>query len=528
LTIFDLIEDAYDPLPPPRDLASSEQAILARLRGQLKRKQKVLRMKERYYESRQFTRYMDISVPPMFRAVGVAMGWAGTVIDTYEERIAFNGWYGKNLLGLDEIYEDNSLGVEDSRSNIDALAFGQGFLAVSTGDPDNDEPPILVTAESALRSTMLWNYRTRRPDAAYSQTYDDYNRIVLETLYLPDSTVTLERDPDSTGMVVTDIDDHNIGRVPVVRKTNRDRASNPHGRSDITPPIRYATDAAIRTALGMEIHREFYTTPATFALNVRPEMFGINDQNIALLSPEQKARLGWSIMMGNINLVPPPLNAEDPPPDVKQLPSSSPQPYLDQIAGYANLVSGASGLPKSYLGFATDMSPNADAIRAEEYPMVRRVERRIDNFAQTMKQLAWLCVLWRDGSPPDADAMRAIRCKYADPSVPQRSATADELQKLVAAEVLAPNGQVVYDRLNLTDAEVEQNNADMATFRTQQVAQAKAMAEAVPKPVPGAGGPANPGPVKSNGNSGTPAASKDPANVARGKQIAGQAGQGGS
>lgn len=523
MTIFDLIEDAYDPIGPPRSMAGDESEILGRLRGQLRRKQKMLRMKERYYESRQLTRYMDVSVPPMFRAVGVALGWAGTVVDTYDERTHFRGWKSAgDLMGLDEIYEDNFLGVESSRTNLDTRIFGQGFMAVSKGDPDNGEPEILVTAESSLRSTMLWNYRTRRADAAYSQTYDEYNRIILETLYLPDSTITLERDSDSTMMVVTDVDDHGFGRVPVVRQTNRDRASNPHGRSDITPAIRYATDAAVRTALGLEIHREFYNTPATFALNVRPEMFGITNGD--KMTAEQKARIGWSVMMGKINLVPPNDEPGMAPPDIKQLPTSSPQPYLDQLAGYANMVSSASGLPKSYLGFATDMAPNADSIRAEEYPMVRRIERSIENYAHTMRQLAWLCLLWRDEEAPDTDTMRQIRCNYADPSVPQRSANADEVQKLIAAQVLAPNGQVTYERINLSDAEMAQNDIDMDKWRKQQLEQAKQMQALQPAP----GNPANPGPVKPNGNEGTPAAAKDPANVARGKQVAGQAGQGGS
>lgn len=523
---MELVDEAFDPLEPPRDLGKDETKMLGELRGLLRRKQKALRVKERYYEARQFTRYMDISVPPMFRAVNVAMGWAGTVIDTYEERTDWQGWRSPNdVLGLDEIYEDNFLGVESSRAILDALMFGQGFIAVSTGDPDNDEPDILVTAESALRTTMLWNYRTRRADAAYSQTYNERNKIVLETLWTPDATITLER--EDTAMVVTEVDDHNLGRVPVVRLTNRDRASNPHGRSDITPPIRYATDAAIRTSLGMEINREFYTTPATFALNMRPEMFGFTQEQLKVMSPEQKARVGWSIMMGNINLVPPPLNPEDPPADVKQLDAKPPTPYLDQIEGYANMVSSASGLPRSYLGFVNDLAPNADSIRAEEYPMVRKITRRIGNFAHTYKQLGWLCALWRDNSAPDADTMRQIRCHFADPSVPQRSATADELQKLTAADILAPNGAVTYDRLNLTDSERAQNDQDMTAHRAQQLEQAGKLAklQAAAKPALPPGG-ANPGPVKANGNEGTPSSGKDPANVSRGKQIAGQAGQG--
>jgi hypothetical protein len=518
----DLVEDAYQPLlAPPRGMSDDETALLARLRGMLRRKQKVNRIKERYYEAKQFTRYMDISVPPMFQAVGVAVGWPGTVVDAYEERIDFRGWASSgDLLGLDEVYADNYLDVEASRNTLDTLLFGMGFMAISQGDPANDEPELLVTAESSLRSTMLWDYRKRRAEAAYTQTYDERNRIIMETFYTENATITLERDPNNVDMVVKDVDDHNLGHVPVVRFTSGDRASDPHGRSLVTRPLRYYTDAAVRTVLGMEINREFYTTPATFALNVRPEMFGI--YNSDRLTPEQKARIGWSIMMGNINLVPPPdaNSAGDPPPDIKQLSPAPPGPYLDQIEGYAKMVNSATGLPMNYLGFGTSSAADADAIRAEEYPMVRRAERRINNFAHSYKQLAWLCCLWRDGEAPDADKMRQIRCRFADPSAPTRGAQADEAQKLTAVGILTPDSTVTYERIGLDQADMDQLAIDKRKARMQALAAAISQ----PQQQPGVGDP-NPGAVTRNGNQGTPAAPKNPANVQRGTTIAQQSGQ---
>ena len=42
---------------------------------------------------------------------------------------------------------------------------------------------------------------------------------------------------------------------------NRMRASDVSGRSEITPAVRYYTEAAVRTLTGMEVHREVYQAP---------------------------------------------------------------------------------------------------------------------------------------------------------------------------------------------------------------------------------------------------------------------------
>jgi hypothetical protein len=46
------------------------------------------------------------------------------------------------------------------------------------------------------------------------------------------------------------------------------------GRSEITKPIRYYTDAAARTLLGLEVNREFYNAPQRIGLNVDEDVRG--------------------------------------------------------------------------------------------------------------------------------------------------------------------------------------------------------------------------------------------------------------
>src|SRR5690606_3356556 len=72
---------------------------------------------------------------------------------------------------------------------------------------------------------------------------------------------------------ITDRDEHGQQFPPVVQIANRQRTHNRYGVSEITPEVRSMTDACVRTMLGMEVAREFYSTPQRDLLGATQEMF---------------------------------------------------------------------------------------------------------------------------------------------------------------------------------------------------------------------------------------------------------------
>src|SRR5690606_22924787 len=208
--------------------------------------------------------------------LAVSVGWPGTVVDVTEERLDLLGWTSvtDELYGLDQVFRDNQLALEASRAHLDALITGTGFVTVGTGDETIGEPEILITIESSSSATAIWDYRTRRTTCGLSQTKDENGNVVMESLYLPNETIRFERGANRK-LIVVDRDRHNLNRVLMARLRNRDRASDFEGRSEITRPLMYYTDAACRTMLGMEINREFYTAPQRYALGAEPEQFGV-------------------------------------------------------------------------------------------------------------------------------------------------------------------------------------------------------------------------------------------------------------
>src|SRR5205085_10206183 len=100
-----------------------------------------------------------------------------------------------DLFGLDDVFEDNTLDLEFSRSTSDCLVTGISFYSVGKGDTDAGEPEVLVTAESPNSATVLWDYRKRRAAAGLSQTYDTRNKVIMQSLYMPNRTLTWAIDP---------------------------------------------------------------------------------------------------------------------------------------------------------------------------------------------------------------------------------------------------------------------------------------------------------------------------------------------
>lgn len=437
---------------PAPSLDSSGQVLLKKLKSQLAKARKANREKYEYYETKQRVRQLDIAIPPMLRDVFTVCGWPATVVDTLEERIDLMGYTSSSgdLMGLDEVFIDNNMDLESSRGTVDDLIAGTAFVSVGTGDPGSGEPDVVVRAESPNSATVVWDYRKNSAAAGLSVTYDEANRLVMQSLYLPNKTVLYAANPLNGKLEIVNVDNHNVGRVLMSRLVSKDRASNPHGRSEITRPVRYYTDAAIRTMLGMEVNREFYTTPMRALLDVDPATMGFTED----MSEAEKIRRGWSIMMGHLNLVPP--QGGDGPmsqarPQAVEFRAQPPTPYIEQIKGYSIMLSGECGLPATAFGFVTDNPTSGDAITKSEYRLVRRAERRIQGFNPTWREVALLILLCKGRRDLTMSDMRAIRPLWRNPAVPTRAAQADEAQKLVVAKILPPNSEVTYRRLDFTE-----------------------------------------------------------------------------
>lgn len=403
---------------------------------------------EKRYEGTYQATQFGISIPPNMRGLKTPAGWDGAVVDILEERLDWLGWASDgDLYGLDEAYSANALDVDSGMTHLDSLIFGLSFVSVGSGF--DGEPNPLITPHSPKNMTATWDRRIRRLSKALATVYEAGD-VVEVTLYEIGRSATFRR--QSGRWHAVDRDQHGLTRLPVVAVPNRVRGSRELGRSEITKPIRYYSDAAARTLLGLEVNREFYNAPQRIGLNISDDMF--EDEGGNPVSP-------WTSIMGRVWNIPANEDPDGPAPDVKQFNPASPAPYIDQIQGYALRVAAEAGIPATYFGVNTDNPASADAIRAAEARLVKRAERRQASFGRAWLEVGRLALLVRDGAVPDAyDATMAT--KWRDAATPTRAASADEALKLTSGDnpILPPDSTVTYDRIGLSPAEQRQVIAD--------------------------------------------------------------------
>jgi len=417
-------------------LSNDELDLINALREKLSAHHAKNEVLEHYYEGKNRLKDFRIAIPPQLTAVDSVVGWAGTAVDVLEERLDFEGYIAPDTLGLNDIYRANDLDIESGMGHKDALVYGTSFIVVGTGR--NGEPNPLITIESPKRMTAMYDLRLRRSVAALALDHDEQGRPVAGSLYLPDQTIFLEF--QNGQWVDVDRDVHLLGRLPVIAAPNNPRSGDTKGRSEITRAVRSYTDAAMRTLLGAEVAREFYSAPQRYILGADEDLFLDSDGNP--LNP-------WSVYQGRILGVP--ANQDGQIPQVGQFAAGSTSPYFEQVRAYAQLLAAETAIPASYLGFSTENPASADAIRQMEARLVKRAERRQKQFGRAWVEVARLALLVRDGAiPAEADQIRPI---WRDPATPTRAAAADEAVKLISAGVLLPDSEVTYNRVGLTDTD---------------------------------------------------------------------------
>ncbi|MFE9855597.1 phage portal protein [Streptomyces sp. NPDC005780] len=438
---------------PLVNLSDDEHALIQMLRGDMLRDRWSLLLRDAYFNGEQLVRDLGISIPPQLRGLHTIIGWPRVGVESLEERIDLEAvrWAdGADSAELDEIVEANELIEESSLAHTDALIYGREYLAVGSGDCGEDCPP-LITVESPLDMTLMWDARLRMGTAALREcAADSYIESGPEermlVLYTPDQTITCLPSP-SGGWEVIERDMHRLGVVPVVRMANRQRTADRVGRSEITPEVMSITDAACRRLMGIEVAAEFFGAPQRYLLGVSESAFQDADGT---------AKSAWETYIGRMLALE--RDEDGNVPTVGQFSAHDPTGMTKIIDLYARIMSAQFGLPPHMLGYTTDNPASADAIRSTEAKLVKRSERRIRRFGSAWQQAMRLALWIRDGEPPEKT--RRIETVFRNPATPTVAAQADATVKLVQAGIVPADSDVALEMAGLSENQRQRVRAD--------------------------------------------------------------------
>jgi hypothetical protein len=434
-------------------LSDDELALINVLRADMLRDRYALLLRDAYFNGEQLVRDLGISIPPQLKSLHTVIGWPRVGVESLEERLdleAFRWADGSDSSDLDEIVDANDLLDESSLAHLDALVYGREYLAVGSGDCDSDCPP-LITAESPLDMTLLWDARLRMGTAALREcAADSYIESGPEermlVLYMPDQTVTC-LPSSSGGWEVVDRDMHGLGVVPVVRLANRQRTADRVGKSEITPDVMSITDAACRRLMGIEVAAEFFGAPQRYILGASESAFQ---------DAEGNAKSAWETYIGRMLALE--RDENDNVPEVGQFSAHDPSGQTKIVDLYARIMASQMSVAPHVLGYSSDNPASADAIRFADNRQVKKAERRIRRLGSGWQQAMRLALWVRDGEPPDKT--RRIETVWRNPATPTVAAQVDATVKLVQAEILPADSDVALEMAGFTATQRQRIAAD--------------------------------------------------------------------
>lgn len=428
---------AVTPTLPLIGLSESERTLIERLQSRNLRDRAHMQLCMAYYLGEYVVQNLRIAIPKELEFLTPLLGWPAMAVNPYVERLSLDSFRRTDATDGDQLLADimaeNGYEAEQSLAYTDALAMSRAYWMVGSGASKDDAP--VITAESPLNMSVLWDLRGVSPRAAMQEYWAEDGISRRGALLVPGLTVHLATD-DKGQWVVTDRDQHSFDFVPVVRMANRSLSNNRDGRSEITPELRFITDAACRTLLGLEVARELYSVPQKIILGAAEDAFVKSDGSPASAWDTYITKTLGLERDSNGDL-----------PEFIQAKPYDPSVFTKLIEMYASQAGGIVGALPQELGLYTQGNPvSPEALVAQEHTRSLRTVNMQDQFTPPQIRMAQMAVKFTNGGVLPKE-YRRLAADWNPVTVETPGVTSDAITKEIAAGAVPPTSDVTLKRL---------------------------------------------------------------------------------
>lgn len=404
-------------------LTDDESDLLSRLNSKMHRASNRDKQLRAYFRGAQRLKHLGLAVPEELRIFELVVNWPRAYINELVRRQKVKSIYRpgseKADKGLQEAFDANNMASDIPILIRQSRIYGRGFVTIGTNAEDAAHP--LIRVESPRQMAGIVDPHTRRLVGALRQ-FRAHNGERVGTLFLPNKTIQLTA--RRAGWVVDpvggneagelDIDEHNLGRLPVVMILNRREEGEWDGESEMTDIIEI-TDACARTLTNMQVGAETHALPPRVALGISKGDFV--DKNGSPLPVWQAYFTSlWATAKSPKDV------------QVSQLPVTDLRNFHDTVRLYGELASSVTGLPMRYFGSNTANPASEGAIRADESRIIGAAE---ESNTEIGAALSWVLATYerfRTGTWPGASDRIAV--EWRNPATPTKAEEADAIQKL--------------------------------------------------------------------------------------------------
>ena len=418
---------------------------------------KDLKANTSYYEAERRPEAIGVTVPIQMQKLLAHVGYPRLYVDSIAERQAVEGFRIGDKPEADPDmwtwWQANNLDIEAPLGYTDAYVHGRSYITLSMPDPKIDlgwDPTIpLIRVEPPTRMYASIDPRIGKVSRAIRVAYDEEgNEIQAATLYtLNDTFGWFKADGEWQEWFSNT---HGLNAVPVVPLPNRTRLSDLYGTTEITPELRSMTDAASRVLMLMQATAELMGVPQRLIFGIKPEEIGVDADTGQTLFDAYLARI---------------LAFEDPDGKIQQFSAAELSNFTNALDQIAKQVASYTGLPPQYLSTAADNPASAEAIRAAESRLIKKVERKNLIFGGAWEEAMRLAYRLAKGGdvPPEMLRMETI---WRDPSTPTYAAKADAATKLYGGGV----GVIPKERARIDMGYSITEREEMRTWDEQEAA----------------------------------------------------------
>lgn len=358
---------------------------IAYLKNKLAIKRTRVRLRYRYYESKNKVIDWMISSPPELRDVGTVLGWCGKAVDSLADRLVFRE-FSDDSFNINQIFQMNNADIIFDSAILSALISSCCFMYVKNG---SDDYPKIEVIEGG-RATGIIEPVTNMLTEGYAVIEEDENmKPITEAYFTPGMTTYYQK-----GKKVDEISNilEYAALVPIIYRPD---AKRPFGHSRISRPCMDIVNSAMRTVKRSEISGEFYSFPQKWVVGTSPDSEQINPWKAAMSAMMEFSK-----------------DEDGDSPTLGQFAQQSMTPHTEQLKMFAALFAGETGLTMDDLGFATENPSSAEAIKAAHENLRLTARKAQRTFGSGFLNAGYLAACMRDKFAYDRNVFYLTKPKW--------------------------------------------------------------------------------------------------------------------
>lgn len=403
---------------------------------------------------------LGISIPPSCKDLNAACGWGKKTVNTMAKRSLFDGYAvdDENIAAmLKSVVKRNRFKTIYRKATISALE--QSFnLYFVTSDDDNHA---IVRPYPANSCGVTWDYVNNELEAAlFVVDIKKNNTGIYEPTWVNVVTDTdVIRIRKDGGIWRAEYVPHGLEHLPVFLASHESTLDRPFGSSRITREVMGYIDSAVRANINEEIAAAFAASTQKYLLGTDGDAFS------------QASR--WQAYIGSIFNID--MTEDGTIPQFGQLPQPSMEPMTAHFRNLCAKMSAATGIHVSQFGIVHDQPASAEAIYAENEPLIQDVKSWNTETGYTLTDVAIACIATEEETTFDEIEQRDynILPRFADPTLPTQAQAADSVIKIASVEPTFPKTRTFWYRLGYNE---EQTNTVLDELRQAEQGAAEAAA----------------------------------------------------